>query len=611
MVTPPPTHGLVLAAGRGARLGRTGARVPKPLLDIAGDPLIVRMIRQMHEGGIRDVHVVLGHEAVRVRAAIDAHPIQNEVTLHYVTNDDYATTNNIVSLALGLRSVAEVDPDVAVVAAECDIVMSDRAMAAFLDEQGGSSLVVSPFRSGMDGTVVTLVGDVVERIVPPREQPSTFDFGSAFKTVNIYRFEPDLWSAHLTTFLDWYLQHVGVTDYYEYAVSLLLRATNLPLRAFVIPASEWSEVDDPNDLRAARIRWDDDFRHRELATSHGGYWHVDAVDHSYLRNMYFPTPSLLAQLRTGMEESLHNYGSAQSVLDLKMSWLLDIADDAVLFVPGLAAAFPALAHVLAGRRTLIPEPTFGEYAARFPGADTYPAEADTGELQAALDRVGPDVLVIVNPNNPTGTYLPSDSLADLARSNPGVVILVDESFLGFSNEPSLLDRLGELPNVIVLCSLSKTMGVPGLRIGYVASADRAMLAAIRTEMPIWAANSLAERFLEFSLKYRSDLAESLERTLQDREAFRQRLAAEPCIDVRRDTEGNFVLVSVPSIPAEGAEAVTAGLFRRGYLVKDLTDRLGAPVVTLRLAVRTPDENDALTAALVDTIAEIRSGSLPR
>src|SRR5262249_4105572 len=159
---------------------------------------------------------------------------------------------------------------------------------------------------------------------------------------------------------------------------------------------------------------------------------------------------------------------------------------------------------LAGKRILLPSPTFGEYPRAFPNHEAYcdHFRIDLDELESRLPGV--EVCVVVSPNNPTGTEVDTEALPSLVARHPRGLFLVDESFQGFSTQPSLMTLLEREPlmNVLILVSLSKTLGIPGARLGYVYTCDTAWRDELRSTLPIWNLCSLAERVLEMGLKHR-------------------------------------------------------------------------------------------------------------
>jgi histidinol-phosphate/aromatic aminotransferase/cobyric acid decarboxylase-like protein len=213
-----------------------------------------------------------------------------------------------------------------------------------------------------------------------------------------------------------------------------------------------------------------------------------------------------------------------------------------------------------------------------------------------------DVLVIVNPNNPTGTVVPTERICDLAQRHPALTVVVDESFLDFSDETSIVGQLSDstLSNVLVLRSLSKVLGVPGLRLGAVATSDPVMSARIRTETPIWNLSSVAENFLEVMLKHRTSLEESFVRTCADRESRGALLKESHLVTAVHPSGGDFLLVQLDGDAARADLLARRLVERHGILVKDASAKMADGGGWWRLAVRTPADHRTLLAA-VDTL----------
>ena len=193
-----------------------------------------------------------------------------------------------------------------------------------------------------------------------------------------------------------------------------------------------------------------------------------------------------------------------------------------------------------------------------------------------------------------------------ARNNPGKTILVDESFLAFHTGElcgagsviRLLER-EPLENVHVICSLSKTLGIPGVRLGYVYSRNTEFLEALGADLPVWNLNSLAEYVMEISLKHRAAIDDSLRATAMDRDAFREQLLALDSVESVRPSGGNFLLVRFHWGAERGHAEAERLLSEQAIYVKDVSARFGDGRAWWRLAVRLPEEN----AHLCDAIAE--------
>jgi histidinol-phosphate/aromatic aminotransferase/cobyric acid decarboxylase-like protein len=266
-----------------------------------------------------------------------------------------------------------------------------------------------------------------------------------------------------------------------------------------------------------------------------------------------------------------------------------------------------LQAMLGDRTALIPEPTFGEYSRAFPNRMTYQAARFQRIKDLPPNKVAAaDIVVFVNPNNPTGLSIPSEEIMELARQKPDKLILVDESFADFSGQRSVQDLLQEdaLPNVWVLKSLSKCLGVPGMRLGYVYSRDEEAIKRLNEQIPVWNSNSLVEYFLESILKHRRTLAESFRSTIADRETFTEELRAIAAVDEVYPSSANFLLVRL-KLSAAQVQDLRIGLLNRwNCYVKDCSAKFDDGRAYLRIAVRLAAENTRFAQALESEGARI-------
>ena len=336
-----------------------------------------------------------------------------------------------------------------------------------------------------------------------------------------------------------------------------------------------------------------------------------ALDFTFMRNAYFPSEAMLAALRHSLADLVDSYGSTQSVLNQKLAWFLECDATRVRALNGASQAFPLLRRLWARQAVAVPAPTFGEYSRAFPDAVTYPDAPGIApsDLERLAGEVG--VVVVVNPNNPTGTTLASADLHAVAARHAETTFLIDESFIDFSDQGSVLRELEAVPlaNVVVLCSLSKTLGVPGLRIGYVYTADAALLDALDAEIPIWNMNAVAEYFVELLLKFRPQLAAALEQTKHDRELFRQALMRAPQVAHVNPGGGNFLLVRLHGSASVAAGLRDALLAEEAISIKNVTDRFSDGLPRVRLAVRRPHENERVLEALTRLCAGREEGAI--
>ena len=225
---------------------------------------------------------------------------------------------------------------------------------------------------------------------------------------------------------------------------------------------------------------------------------------------------------------------------------------------------------------------------------------DHDDLMAFFGGQTIDNLVLINPDNPSGNYIPAGDVRRLIRwaEEKGIRLIVDESFADFADEADntfirqeLLDAHKRL---YVVKSISKSYGVPGLRLGVLASGDTELIDALKKDVAIWNINSFAEFYMQIEEKYKKDYAQSLDRIRAERARFRAELERLPNLRVI-PSQANYLMVEL--LGGLSSRAVTRELLIGSrILVKDLSAKLGGRQY-LRLAVRNTEDNDKLLAAL--------------
>jgi histidinol-phosphate/aromatic aminotransferase/cobyric acid decarboxylase-like protein len=276
----------------------------------------------------------------------------------------------------------------------------------------------------------------------------------------------------------------------------------------------------------------------------------------------------------------------------------------VPFPGGLAAIRRAIAlSVDPGETALVPAPSFGEYAreVRLQGAD--PVFVPAEEILEA-DPEGHALAIVCNPNNPTGRAYDHGALRAFARRcrAAGTRVLVDEAFLGFTDRPSLA---GE-PGVVVARALTKLFGLPGLRAGFAVATGEVGRALASGRRP-WNLGGPALATGTYCLRECTGpegfVAATRERVARERERLRAALADLPGVDVR-PSDAPFLLVDVGD---RDVDALVAATRDRDVAIRDATTFRGLER-HVRVAVRLPDENDRLAAALRGALAAVDDAS---
>jgi histidinol-phosphate/aromatic aminotransferase/cobyric acid decarboxylase-like protein len=581
-------------------------------VEVNGEPILERALRALAAHDIREAVIVVGHKSEVIRARLGNR--FEGIEIRYVDAPLYASTNNIHSL-WDARDFFDQD----ILLLEADVVFDKEVIGAIL-RQPGSAAAVAPHHRALSGTVVRCDGQGrIGSFVLGADQDASFDSAGAFKTVNIYLLRAALLRTHLLPRLTQRIDGGHVHDYYESIFrDFVADGSVTNLAAVNVDASRWYEIDDHRDLDvAAFIFLDHDAQFDRIQELHGSYWRYGFVDHSYLYNMHFPPPAMLADLRDDLREIITNYPVGQTELArLVADWTGNSADHLVV-ANGGAELIKVLGNAFLGDLA-IPTPSFNEYEEvvdsqrlhRMPL--TQPDfDLDTGAFVDFTIACGANTAIIVSPNNPTARSVPRNEILEAAQrlGEHGCRLIVDESFIEFSSDgeaQSIESMVESYPNLAVLKSMSKVFGIAGLRIGYLLSADQEFVDAVRASLPIWNINGPAEAFLRAIGRYRREFAESCSLTRTACLDLYERLRALPGLEPI-EPDANFVLCKLADAsnggPSIGAVELTRHLYvNHNILIKDCAGK-SMPQADryVRIASRTPTENNHLVQALQRTL----------
>lgn len=594
---------IILAAGMGKRLKELTQDRTKCMVQVNGVALIDRMLHQIESRHLSRIVIVVGYEGEKLMKYIDTLGIRTPIV--YVQNPIYDKTNNIYSLALAKDYLCQDDT----LLFESDLIFEDAVIDQLLDDPRETLALVDKYESWMDGTCVKLgPDDSIASFVPSKN----FRFEEAheyYKTVNIYKFGRHFSRTRYVPFLEAYSKALGNNEYYEQVLRVIAMLDDPEIRAKRLSGQLWYEIDDIQDLDIASSMFaqDPDLRVSLMQGRYGGYWrYPQLLDFCYLVNPYFPPQRLIDEIQANFTSLLTQYPSGMRVNALLAAKNFAVHQQNILVGNGAAELIKALMARLEGVTGFI-RPTFEEYPNRYqdrPNVCFTPAGPDfrytADDLMAFFGPQDIDNLVLINPDNPTGNYIPAPDvlrLADWAQGK-GIRLILDESFADFADEADntfirqdLLDRYRRL---YVVKSISKSYGVPGLRLGVLASGDQDLIAALKKDVAIWNINSFAEFYMQIEEKYKKDYARSLELIRAERARFRRELEKLPNLRVI-PSQANYLMVEL--LGGLSARAITRELLvNRCILVKDLSPKLGGQQY-LRLAVRDTRDNDRLLEAL--------------
>lgn len=598
---------VILAAGMGKRLGELTKGNTKCMVEVNGVSLIDRALGQLASLDLNRVVIVVGYEGKKLMDYI-GNRYDGRLKIEYIENPIYDKTNNIYSLALAKEKLLEDDT----LLIESDLIFDDRMFPLIVNNPYPNLALVAKYETWMDGTMVRIDDDnnIVDFISKKAFKYSDVDF--YYKTVNVYKFSRDFMEHKYLPFLEAYCSALGNNEYYEQVLRVICMLDNSELKALPITDEKWYEIDDIQDLDiASAIFSEGEEKLRLYMKRYGGYWRFpELLDYCYLVNPYFPTPKMKDELRSNFDTLLMEYPSGMGVNSLIAGKCFGVKAKHIVVGNGAAELIKSLMSTMKGRLGVV-YPTFEEYPNRLEAERIVrfvPSSEDfhytVGELMAYFEAHSVENLLLINPDNPSGNYIKYSDLLRLIdwAGTRGCRLVIDESFADFSEEfpeNTLLhdDVLERDPHLCVMKSISKSYGVPGLRLGVLASGDEEIIAHLKKDVSIWNINSFAEFFLQIYSKYDSDYKRSSAKFIAERERFRTELAAVPFLEVF-DSQANYFLCRLTGTLTSGELAVRL-LSDYGILIKDCSTKKGFEGRNyIRIAIRNREDNSRLVKALL-------------
>ena len=606
---------IILAAGMGRRLGELTQHNTKCMVSVNGQTLIDRLLCQLAQQQLSRVVVVVGYQAQALKDHL-GHRYDGRLNIEYVENPIYDRTNNIYSLALAKEQLQEDDT----LLIESDLILSYRLIPFILNDPQPNLALVAKYERWMDGTMVTIDPDCHIVNFVPKKAFRYDECDSYYKTVNVYKFSRDFSCQKYVPFLDAYQKAMGLNEYYEQVLRVITLIDSVDLKALPIGDEKWYEIDDVQDLDIAETIFaeGDEMLHR-FNYRYGGHWRFPKMlDYCYLVNPYFPTQRMKDELRASFDTLLTEYPSGMMVQQLLAGKYFGIRREYTVVGNGAAELIKSLMET--GDSSLftlhssftvgIVYPTFEEYPHRLSKEQIVafvPQNADLSytadDLMAFYADKDLHALLLINPDNPSGNFIPHADLLRLAAwaQQRGIRLIVDESFVDFSDDfehNTLITNatLEAFPSLVVMKSISKSYGVPGLRLGVMCSADTDLINRVKRDVAIWNINSFAEYYLQIFGKYEADYRKACQRFIAERQRFAAMLRQIPYLRLI-PSQANYFCLEITS-GFTSAELTRRLLADYNIMVKDCDSKTALQGRNyIRVSVRNSEDNDRLVAAL--------------
>lgn len=351
---------------------------------------------------------------------------------------------------------------------------------------------------------------------------------------------------------------------------------------------------------------------KELYSHYGGFWrYPKMLDFCYLVNPYFSSSAIVKEMQAFFPTLVSEYPSGMAINSALASECWGVKPEYIVPGNGAAELIKTLMENLDGKVGVV-RPTFEEYPNRLPDGMVVDFVPDDKEFRYSAEDLiefyenNPvETLLLINPDNPSGNFIPVDGIHKLVSwcETNNVNLILDESFVDFTRDfehNSLIDNriLEKYPRLVIVKSISKSYGVPGLRLGILCSSDTELIAKIKKQVSIWNINSFAEFFMQLYPKYRGDYKEACIQLIQTREDMEKELRKISYIHVM-PSQANFFFIEVlpPYKPLLLCELL---LEKYSILTSACLAKKGISQNRyLRVAIRNQKDNEKLVKAFVE------------
>lgn len=602
----------LLVAGKGTRLYPYTEDRPKCLLEINGVSILERSLHQLKACGVSKCVVVAGYHAELVEELVeDLRPSMCPMEVMLVVNPIYYKTGTIYSLWLAQKDLSS--PFLVV---EGDVVCDTGLMKALASDPRSTLLVLDD---------LTVLGDEEMKVIMDGERIHQISKDLVAdecqaEFIGLAKFGRQDGARFLEA-VDARVRGGSVKEFYEAALQDILQEIQPGI--LMVGDHRWTEIDYIEEYQKARLIFLDEAvpaRTFDLTlfegTSHspsvsalaGGFEASNIRDFCYLGNPYFPTKSMINELMLPFVTLIKHYPSENPRVSNLVAQILGVDPQWVVVGNGASELITFINRLLV-RSLTVPIPTFSEYLETMevqgkPVATLSLREGQRFTLDPevaikTIRRNGSNAFVLINPNNPTGSFLEEGGLIQLLEGLRALdLVIIDESFVDFAARdqiPSAVAWLLQYPNLLIVKSLGKCYGLSGLRLGVAITANRLLVEELREALPVWNINSITEHFLELFPRYAREYEIARRKMIDTTQALSRELERFGALEVF-PTRANFVLARLRN-GMTSTEFRDYLLTRYNVYVRDCQNKVGLDNTYVRIASRTDQENQELLLVL--------------
>lgn len=587
---------IILAAGKGTRLKPLTDKMPKCLTEVNGKPILSNALEVLDQIGVKETILAIGYLGEKIKERIGEQ--FGNMKISYIEVDNFDKTSTSYGLWVSLKNF-EADDSLLVI--EGDIFFEKKLLEEFLKKDESNITVVQKYNLDLFGSFVEVDydGKIIDW-VHRTTKPSNFRIKEKFKTVNIHKFDRNFVETILKPTLKEHMEEGKQAEPIEYVLQDIIKNKEAEIYAFETGNLKWFEIDDASDLKIAEKIFRKKLSLEELRVLYGGYWRYDVLDFHYLVNCHFPTKEFYDKLNKELPALINHYPSRNSVIASFISKWKNKSyfnKDNLIVTNGSSEAIKALNQMI--NKITVPIPTFNEYVDLpeekinlFLSDEKNKFQLNIDKLIEEIKKSESDFVVICNPNNPVGNVVQREDMIKLLKT--GVNVIVDEAFIDFSVEDSVEDLIERYNNLIIVKTVTKTMGLAGLRLGYVLTTNKEIKEKLLKILPIWNVNSIAEYFAEHFLEYEKEYWDSVEKTKKLREELFLKLKEISFLEPY-ETKSNFIFCKTKI----SAKKLADILYEEYNIIirSQLNQKKLNSDYYIRIGIRTKEDNDKLISVL--------------
>lgn len=574
------------------------------MIEINGTKLIERVLRQLDSLNLERILIVIGKNNEFLKKVISSLCLNTNVV--FILDCENLEKSDVYSLYLTKDYLCEMDTLII----NTNLILDYEILSDLVKDKNKNLIVIDKYKSWMTGKTALLNKENEIVGIGNKYSLNSLALKDSYKLVGLYKFSKTFFKKLCLPILEIYSKLSCDTKSIENLLGCMFELNDIAIGTYLIKNNYWYSINDIQDIDLASTLFssDDNYVAEKMFGSWGGYWrYPQYLDYFYLVTPYYPTKPLVDEIKANFENLLYHYPSGMKVNSLLAAKEFDINQDNIVVGNGAAELIKSIMSTIKGRTGFI-KPTFEEYPNRLPEEEHIVFNVVSDDFSYSAEDIinyfyDKEIknLIVVNPENPSGNYIEKKSMKKLLNwtKENNIKLIVDESFVDFVDEenPTLIkqDVLDEYSNLYVVKSISKSYGVPGLRLGILASSDRETISWMKKDVSIWNINSFAEFYMQISNKYHKDYERALKLFREERKSFQQALSEIEDLRII-PSQANYIMVEL--LNGIDAEWLKCKMLKdEKIFIKTLEKKINNGKHYLRLAIRNHSDNTQFIYAL--------------